>query len=67
MTSELRCPNRKLFGIIDPEDGILEVKCNSARCGARFGVVILHRFDLHKGVFLETRSFLDPIKLKERS
>ena len=67
MANELRCPNRKLFGVIDQEDGVLEVKCNSNRCGARVGVVILHRFDIHKGIFLETRSFLDPSTMKDRS
>jgi hypothetical protein len=65
MANELRCPNRKLFGIID--DGVIEVKCNSNRCGARSGVVILHRFDIHTGNFLETKVFLDPSTMKDRS
>lgn len=65
MANELRCPNRKLFGVL--EDGILEVKCNSERCGARAGVVILHRFDVHKGIFLETLAFQNPPTLKDRS
>lgn len=53
--------------MLDNEDGILEVKCKSARCGARAGVVILHRFDVHSGAFLETKVFLDPSHLKDRS
>ena len=56
--AELRCPNRILFG--DLEDGILEVKCKSARCGARPGVVVLHHFDMHTGQPLETKVYKNP-------
>lgn len=66
MAKELRCPNGILFGTFD--DGIIEVKCRSARCGARAGVVILHRFDIHNlDVPLVTMVFQDPINLKDRS
>lgn len=65
MANELRCPNRILFGVLD--DRIIEVKCKSNRCGARAGVVILHRFDADSGNFLETKVFLDPSNLKDRS
>lgn len=65
MANELRCPNRILFGVLD--DRIIEVKCKSNRCGARAGVVILHRFDADSGAFLETKIFRDPNHLKDRS
>lgn len=65
MSDQLRCPNQILFGELDQGDGVLEVKCRSARCGAGAGKVILHRFDIHTGNFLETKVFLDPVKLKK--
>ncbi|QPX62566.1 hypothetical protein SEA_WOLLYPOG_13 [Arthrobacter phage Wollypog] len=64
MSQELRCPNEILFGVLD--DGVIEVKCRSSRCGARAGVVILHRFDTHTGRLLGTRSFKDPVSNKQR-
>jgi hypothetical protein len=65
MVIELRCPNRILFGVLD--DRIIETKCKSARCGAKSGVVILHRFSADTGHLLETKVFQDPINLKDRS
>lgn len=65
MANELRCPNRILFGVLD--DRVIEVKCKSNRCGARAGVVILHRFNADTGDFLETKVFRDPTNLKDRS
>jgi hypothetical protein len=55
---ELRCENKILHGIL--EDGFLEVKCRSARCGARKGAVVIHRFNASSGELLETKVFKDP-------
>lgn len=55
---ELRCGNRILHGIL--EDGFLEFKCRSARCGAGRGVVVIHRFSATSGDLLETLVFKDP-------
>jgi hypothetical protein len=61
---ELRCEHRILFGYL--EDGVLEVKCRSERCGARPGVVVIHRFSTETGDLLETLRFRDPaLKRKE--
>lgn len=60
MSVQLRCRNRILFGELDCEDRILEVKCRSVRCGAGVGKVVLHHFDLITGKLLETKVFLDP-------
>lgn len=66
MSEQLRCPNQILFGELDHEDGVLEVKCRSKRCGAAPGKVILHRFSTHTGNFLETKVFRDPKQRKDR-
>lgn len=55
---ELRCNNR-MHGVI-LEDGILEVKCGNNLCGARSGVIVLHRFDLNSGELIDTKKFSDP-------
>jgi hypothetical protein len=55
---DLRCENKILHGIL--EGGTLEVKCRSSRCGARSGVVVIHRFDVVSGVLLETKVYKDP-------
>lgn len=55
---ELRCENKILFGMLG--DGVLEVKCRSNRCGARPGIVVLHRFSALDGSALGTRMFKDP-------
>jgi hypothetical protein len=60
--TELRCDNRILHGVL--ENRVLEVKCRSARCGARRGVVIIHRFSVVTGGLLETLQFKDPITRK---
>lgn len=59
--TELRCDN-KFHGELFPEDGILEVKCRSAFCGAGPGIVVLHRFDIQSGKMVETLKFRDPGK-----
>jgi len=59
--SDIRCPSGILFGKV--EDGVLEVKCRSERCGHRVdGAVILHQFDIHSGILLDTKVFRDPTK-----
>lgn len=46
------------------EDGILEFKCRSSRCGAGRGKVIIHRFSATSGDLLETKVFKDPTDRK---
>lgn len=55
---ELRCPN-KLHGIFDEESHTIEVKCGSRWCGAKPGVVVVHRFNLDT-LEMTTRKFKDP-------
>lgn len=54
---ELRCKGR-LHGILG--EGFVEVKCDSIRCGARKGVVVLHRFAAVDGAFIDTLRFKEP-------
>lgn len=56
-TGELRCRQRKLFGIVDA--GVLEVRCQSKFCGQP-GVVVIHRFDLLTGEMLDDKLYRDP-------
>lgn len=61
---DLRCPHGIKFGDLD--DGVIEVKCRSARCGAGFGVVVLHQFNVVTGEFVGTKRFRDPVtEMKE--
>lgn len=62
---ELRCEHKILFGVLYSEQGVVEFKCRSARCGARPGAVVIHRFDVHTGVLLKTYKFKDPGKREE--
>lgn len=62
---ELRCDNNIKFGELFPEDGVLEVKCRSRRCGAQPGVVVVHGFDVHSGKLLGTAKYREPGLLKE--
>ena len=55
---ELRCETGKMHGIL--EDEVLEVKCASRFCGAKPGVVVLHRFDARTGKQIDTRSYKAP-------
>lgn len=57
MMAEFRCPS-KLHGAMDDE-GFFEVKCRSRFCGAKPGVVVLHRFKV-SGELIETVRFKDP-------
>lgn len=59
---DLRCDNSILFGVI--EDGVIEVKCRSSRCGAGNGVVVLHRFNLTDGRLVSTATYKNPVKEK---
>jgi hypothetical protein len=62
---DLRCDNGILFGQILPEEGLLEVKCRSRRCGHGDGEVVLHRFDLQTGELQGTLKFKQPAIRKE--
>lgn len=54
---DIRCLAKK-FGEL--HDGLWEVKCNSDRCGAAPGVVVIHRFDPLTGDLVGTWRFRDP-------
>lgn len=54
---ELRCPNGIKFGELTEE--FIEVKCRSRRCGAKPGVVVIHRFN-HQGSLIATQHYRDP-------
>ncbi len=56
--AEIRCENGIKFA--DVEDGVLEVKCRSKRCGHEAGAVVIHRFLINTGELLETRKFKTP-------
>jgi hypothetical protein len=58
---ELRCPH-KMHGDLDGDACTVTMKCSNSRCGARSGVVVLHKFDLFTGKLIETKVFKDPIK-----
>lgn len=55
---ELRC-GHNLHGVLIDEN-TLEVKCRSKACGAKRGVVVLHRFDLTTGHLISTNIYRDP-------
>lgn len=57
---ELRCPGNKLHGMIAGD--IIEVKCDSKFCGAKSGVVVLHKFNNSTGELVGTNRFKDPRK-----
>ena len=56
--TDLRCDNGILFGILD--DGVIEIKCRSRRCGHERGVVVIHRFSAQTGDLMGTLHFKDP-------
>lgn len=56
---DLRCAHKKLAEL-DLEEKTLDVKCGSRFCGARPGVVVIHRFDAQTGELKETKRFRDP-------
>lgn len=55
---DLRCEYKRHGIVIAPR--MFEVKCDSRLCGARSGVVVLHRFDLETGDLIETIRFKQP-------
>lgn len=61
---ELRCPN-KMHGELDGNACTITAKCSNSRCGARSGVVVLHKFDLFSGDLIDTKVFRDPIVASE--
>lgn len=52
---ELRCTSKKHGVVID--DHTVEVKCDSRFCGAKAGVIVLHRFDLRTGELVDTQRY----------
>lgn len=67
MATPLRCPN-DLYGIFDPVDLTIEVKCKRRRCGSKPGVIVLHKISLKEGqigTVVSTRRFADPRRKKE--
>lgn len=65
MERELRCPG-KLRGVITDE-GFIEVKCHSYKCGASSDVVVLHYFDPTTGDLDHTKKYRDAKILFEKS
>lgn len=57
---DLRCESKK-HGVLISND-IVEIKCDSRFCGARTGVIVLHRFSSTTGELLETYRYNDPMK-----
>lgn len=55
--NDLRCDSKK-HGELN--DGHLDVKCSSRFCGAKPGVVVIHRFDVLTGDLIDTQRFRDP-------
>lgn len=55
---DLRCGSGILHGVLD--DGVIEVKCKSQRCGHASGTVVLHQFDAGTGQLVRTLKFTDP-------
>lgn len=55
---ELRCESVLHGVLVSP--GVVEFKCRSRFCGAKSGVVVLHRFDAMTGELLETKRFQEP-------
>lgn len=61
---DLRCPHKLLGVIVAPAaGGIVELKCGSRFCGARSGVVVLHRFSTEDGRLINTKQFKDTPKV----
>lgn len=62
---ELRCPGR-LYGVITDE-GLIEVKCRSYKCGASPEVVVFHYFDPETQEITKTKKFQDAKVLFDRT
>lgn len=65
MQAELRCDG-SLHGILTDE-GFVEVKCHSFKCGASSEVVVLHYFDPSSGKLVKTNRYRDAKVLFDRS
>jgi hypothetical protein len=59
---DLRCASKKHAVLTAPSDthGVVEVKCDSAFCGAQRGMVVLHQFSTETGLLLETHRYKNP-------
>lgn len=55
---ELRCASGILHGILD--EGVIEFRCRSNRCGHEPGVVVIHGFDVLTGEIVKTSVFAEP-------
>lgn len=64
MNEELRCPSKIHALLVD--EHTIEIKCDSRFCGAKPGVVVLHRWNTETGKFLKTLKYKDPNPVKER-
>lgn len=58
MTIDIRCPSKKFAVLVD--ENTLEIKCSSRFCGAKPGVVVLHRYNTQTGELLDTSKYKDP-------
>lgn len=56
---DLRCPNGIKFAELN--DGLIEVKCRSSRCGASAGTVVLHQFHPVTGELVHTKRYREPV------
>ncbi len=56
---DLRCDNGILHGTIR-EDGHIEFRCRSKRCGHEPGVIVIHTFNAVTGKLLKTNVFAEP-------
>ena len=64
MEIPLRCDS-DLYGVLNTDDLTLEVKCKRRRCGARPGVIVLHKISIKEGQIgkvVSTTRFADPNK-----
>jgi hypothetical protein len=52
---DLRCPSKKHGSIVG--NNVVEVKCGSRFCGAKRGVIVLHRFNTQSGELLDTKRY----------
>lgn len=59
----MRC-DHKLHGIVN--NGVVEVKCGSALCGHRPGVVVIHKFDGITGELITTALYKDTPKINSK-
>lgn len=53
---ELRCTSKK-HGELNPDDGIIEVKCDSRFCKGSPDVVVIHQFDSKTGELVSTKRY----------